>query len=224
MVAFWYFGGSLHCSSFPNLFTSEFPGPAAALAGRFAVTRPLLDKKPFGKKHGNVMILGRVDWVLLGLNYSTRRKFRSQTSDTMDRWKSRGGKSRVREEKRRREKIREEKEWKERRCRCAKGRKVAIHCVFSMICGSGEPKSRLAKAAGDERWKVARRCVKDWHDWRFRCTLGSWDVQKVHVVVARTTCPSQNVQSAPFPDHCWKLRCRKSTRRCGVKHMSKSKC
>jgi hypothetical protein len=36
------------------------------------------------------------------------RKFRSQTSDQMDRWKSRGGKSR--EEKRRREKIREEKE------------------------------------------------------------------------------------------------------------------
>ena len=37
---------------------------------------------------------------------------------------------RVREEKRRRE-IREEKEWEGRRCRCAKGRKVAIHCVFS---------------------------------------------------------------------------------------------
>ena len=29
-----------------------------------------------------------------------------------------------------------------------KGRKVAKHCVFSMICGSGGSKSRLAKAAG----------------------------------------------------------------------------
>jgi len=37
---------------------------------------------------------------------------------------------RVREEKRRRKKIREEKESEERRCRRAKGRKVAIHCVF----------------------------------------------------------------------------------------------
>ena len=47
-----------------------------------------------------------------------RRKFRSQTSDNMDRWKSRGGKSQRGEE--RREKIIEEKEWEERRCRCAK--------------------------------------------------------------------------------------------------------
>jgi len=31
-----------------------------------------------------------------------------------------------------------------------KGRKVAIHCVFPMICGSGGSKSRLAKAAGAE--------------------------------------------------------------------------
>ena len=29
-----------------------------------------------------------------------------------------------------------------------KGRKVAIDCVFPMICGSGGSKSRLAKAAG----------------------------------------------------------------------------
>ena len=31
-----------------------------------------------------------------------------------------------------------------------KGRKVAKHCVFPMICGSGGSKSRLAKAAGAE--------------------------------------------------------------------------
>jgi len=65
----------------------------------------------------------------------------------MDRWESRGGKSQRREEKRRRKKIRAEKEPEERRCRCAKGRKVAIHCVFPMICGSEGLKSRLAKAA-----------------------------------------------------------------------------
>jgi len=53
-------------------------------------------------------------------------------------------------EKRRGRKIREEKESEERRCRCAKGRKVAIHFVFPMICGSGGSKSRLAKAAGAE--------------------------------------------------------------------------
>ena len=29
---------------------------------------------------------------------------------------------------------------------------------------------------------------------------------------------------APLSDHFWKLRCRKSVRRCGEKHISKSKC
>ena len=48
-----------------------------------------------------------------------RRKFRSQTSDNMDRWKAEMGRDR---EKRRveREKIRKEKESEERRYRCAK--------------------------------------------------------------------------------------------------------
>ena len=55
-------------------------------------------------------------------------------------------------------------------------------------------------------------------------TFGSWDIEKVHAVVARSTCPSQNVQTTPFSDHFWKLRCSKSARRCGAKHISKSKC
>ena len=46
----------------------------------------------------------------------------------------------------------------------------------------------------------------------------------MHAVVARSTFPSQNVQSTPASDHFWKLRCRKSARRCGAKHISKSKC
>ena len=46
----------------------------------------------------------------------------------------------------------------------------------------------------------------------------------MHAVVARSTFPSQNVQNTSGPDHFWKLRCRKSARRCGAKHISKSKC
>ena len=74
-----------------------------------------------------------------------RRKFRSETSDNMDRWKSRGGKSQRREEKRRSEKR---KSQKKEDAGARKGRKVAIHRVFPMICGSGGSKNRLAKAAG----------------------------------------------------------------------------
>ena len=81
----------------------------------------------------------------------------------------------------------------------------AIHCVFPMICGSGESKSRLAKAAGAE-------------------LAGQMRDEKLHAVVARSTFPSQNVQNTPGPDHFWKLTCRKSVRRCGAKHISKSKC
>ena len=42
--------------------------------------------------------------------------------------------------------------------------------------------------------------------------------------MARSTFRSQNVQSTSASDHFWKLRCRKSARRCGAKHISKSKC
>ena len=42
--------------------------------------------------------------------------------------------------------------------------------------------------------------------------------------MARSTFRSQNVQKTPCSDHFWKLRCRKKARRCGAKHISKSKC
>jgi len=56
------------------------------------------------------------------------------------------------------------------------GRKVAKHCVFAMICGSGGSKSRLAKAAGAE----PARQMRD---------------EKLYAVVAGSTFRSQNVQS-----------------------------
>ena len=74
-----------------------------------------------------------------------------------------------------------------------------------MIWGSGGSKSRLAKAAGAE-------------------PAGQMRDEKLHAVAARNTFRSQNVQNTPFSDHFWKLRCRKSARRCGAKHISKSKC
>ena len=72
-------------------------------------------------------------------------------------------------------------------------------------CGSGGSKSRLAKAAGAE-------------------PAGQTRDEKLHAVVARSTFPSQNVQSTPRSDHFWQLRCSKSARRCGAKHISKSNC
>ena len=73
-------------------------------------------------------------------------------------------------------------------------------------------------------WREAHVEVKMYKTHQVRTTFGSWDVEKVHAVVARSTFPSQNVQNTPGSDHFWKLGCRKSARRCGAKHISKSKC
>ena len=73
-------------------------------------------------------------------------------------------------------------------------------------------------------WREAHVQVKMYKTHQVRTTFGSCDVEKVSAVVARSTFPSQNVQSTPLSDHFWKLRCRKSARRCGAKHISKSKC
>ena len=73
-------------------------------------------------------------------------------------------------------------------------------------------------------WREAHFEVKMYKAHQCRTTFGSSDVEKVHAVVARSTFPSQNVQNTPWSDHFSKLRCRKSARRCGAKHISKSKC
>ena len=82
--------------------------------------------------------------------------------------------------------------------------------------------------------KVSKKCTPLWREAHFqvkryktpqhRTTFGSCDVEKVHAVVARSTFPSQHVQNTSASDDFWKLRCRKSARRCGAKHISKSKC
>jgi len=73
-------------------------------------------------------------------------------------------------------------------------------------------------------WREAHLQVKMYKTSQRWTAFLSYDVEKVHAVVVRSTFPSQNVQSTPLSDHFWKLRCRKSARRCGAKHISKSKC
>ena len=88
-------------------------------------------------------------------------------------------------------------------------------------------RSRLA------RWEM-KKCMPLWREAHFevkmykthqvRTTFGSWDVEKVHAVVARSTFRSQDVQNTPGPDHFLEVaRYRKNARRCGAKHISKSK-
>ena len=88
------------------------------------------------------------------------------TSDSMDRWKAEMG--RVREEKtRRRSKKRNSEE---------RSRKVTIHSVFPMTCGSGGSTGRLAKAAGAE-------------------PCGQMRDEKLHGAVARSTFASEKAKT-----------------------------
>ena len=87
-------------------------------------------------------------------------------------------------EKRRVEERRSEKRKSQKKedADARKGRKVAKHSVFPMICGSGGSKSRLAKAAGAE-------------------PSGQMRDEKLHAVVARSTFRSQNVQNTSASEH-----------------------
>ena len=94
-------------------------------------------------------------------------------------------------EKRREEKRRSKKRKSQKKedPGARKGRKVAKHCVFPMICGSRGSKSRLAKAAGAE-------------------PAGQMRDEKLHAVAGRSTFPSQNDPCDHFLYkimRCWHL-------------------
>ena len=146
--------------------------------------------------------------------------------------KSRDGKSQRREEKKK--EIKKRKSQKKEDPGAGKGRKVAKHRVFPMICGSGGSNSRLAKA-----WQVQsqlargemKNCAPLWreasqrrkkppdgsdHSWKLRCRKSARRCGAKHISKSK-------VSKTDGSDHSWKLRCRKSARRCGAKHISKSK-
>ena len=161
--------------------------------------------------------------VITGYNWDYRRKFRSETSDNMDSWKAEV--RRVRRDKIRRKKM-------QMREKIGKSRFTVFFQWF--VAPEGRKVGSLKRRVRSQlaRWDM-KKCTPLWREAHFqvkmdktleeRTTFGSCDVEKVHAVVARSTFGRQNAQSTPFSDHFWKLRCRKSARRCGAKHISKSK-
>ena len=130
-----------------------------------------------------------------------------------------------REGKRRRKKIKEEKVWEERRSRCEKVGKSRNTMFFQwFVVPEGRKVGSLKRRVRSHlaRWEM-KSCTPLWREAHFqvkmykthqpRTTFGSWHVEKLHAVVARSTFPSQNAQNTPTSGHFWKLRCRKSARR-----------
>ena len=168
-------------------------------------------------------------------NNDNRMKVRSQTSDNMDRWKAEQARGRerrkIRRKKSRRERVRRKK--MQMREKVGKSRNTVFFQWFGAPEGRklGLLKRRVRSQLA--RWEI-KNCTPLWRQAHFqvkmykihhsRTTFGSWDVEKAHAVVGRSTFRSQNVQNTPWSDHCSKLRCPKSARRCGAKHISKSKC
>ena len=144
----------------------------------------------------------------------------------MDRWKAEQGRGRekrkIRREKIRRERVRRKK--MQMREKVGKSRNTVFFQWFvapeSRKVGSLKRRVRSQLARWEMKnctplWREAHFEVKMYKTPQLRTTFGSWDVEKVHAVVARSTFPSQNAQNTSASDHFWKLRCRKSARRCG---------
>ena len=138
-----------------------------------------------------------------------RRKLRSQTSDNMDRWKSRGGKSQRRKEKKKedqRERVRRKK--MQVREKVEKSRNTLFFHCFGAREGQkvGSLKQRVRSHLG--RWEM-NNCTPLWREadleaktlktpWVWS-TFESWDVEKAHAVVGanwrvRSTFGSRDVQ------------------------------
>ena len=153
----------------------------------------------------------------------------------MDRWKAEQGRGRekrkIRREKSRRERVRRKK--MQMREKVGKSRNTVFSQWF--VAPEGRKVGSLKRRVRSQlaRWEM-KNCTPLWREAHFevkmykthqlRTTFGSWDVEKVHAVVARSTFWSQHVKNTRGSDHFWQLRCRKSARRCGAKHISKSKC
>ena len=149
----------------------------------------------------------------------------------MDRCKAEMG--RVREEKRRK-KIKKRKSPKKEDPGARKGRKVAKHYVFFhwFVAPEGRKVGSLKRRVRSHvvKWEMnsctplrreAHVQVKMYKATQVRSTFRSCDVEKVHAVVARSTLRSQKCKKLTVSEHFWKLRCRKSVHRCGVKHISR---
>ena len=125
------------------------------------------------------------------------------------------------------EKRREEERKLEKR----KGQRKENFVFFQWFVA---PEAR--KVGSLARWEM-KNCTLLWRETHFqvkmcktpqlRTTFGSWDVEKMHAIVARSTFASEKAKNTASSDQFWKLRCLinpKSARRCGAKHISKSKC
>ena len=164
----------------------------------------------------------------MGFN-GDRRKFRSQTSDNMDRWKAAQGRGRekrkIRREKSRRERVRRKK--MQLREKVGKSRNTVFFQWFEAPEGRkvGSLKRRVRRQLA--RWEMKNRTPL-WREAHLQ-DLGLGPLLEVEMLKKFTPLWREahfevKMHKTPCSDHFWRFRCRKSAHRCGAKHTSKSKC
>ena len=140
----------------------------------------------------------------------------------MDRWKAEMG--RVREkrrvEERRSEKRKSQKKEAQDRERVGKSRKTGFSNDLWLRSPEGRKVGSLKRRVRSQLarleiknctplWREAHFEVKMYKAHQVRITFGSWDVENVHSVVARSTFASEKGKSTSRSEHFSKLRCRK---------------
>ena len=114
--------------------------------------------------------------------------------------------------------------WK-LRCRKSAGRCGAKH-IWKSKCTKHTRFGPLLEV------EMSKKCTPLWREAHLEVKMYKTSVgpllevkmSKKCAPLWRSTFRSQNVQSTTCSRHFWKLRCRKSARRCGAKHISMSKC
>ena len=153
------------------------------------------------------------------------RKFRSQTSDNMDRWKRRGGKGQRGDEQKRED---QRKEREKRTCRRTKKyRSHHLLCFFHcFVASEGRKVGSLKRWVLSHLAKLHENCTAMWHEAHLQvkrlkaCHVGRnfWKLRRRKG--ARPSGPKHMCKSTfTTSGHCWKLTCRTSAGRRGAKHI-----
>ena len=113
--------------------------------------------------------------------------------------------------------------------RCSK---MARRCGAKHICKSNCAQNLIAGPIFEDQ--MSKNCTPLWREAHSQVKMNktphggtdsaSSDVQKWHAAVVRSRFASQNAQKLTGTDHFLNCRCGKIARRCGAKHMCKSKC
>ena len=171
-------------------------------------------------------------WQQTISNVSNRRKFRSETSDKRARWKSRGGQSQRRAEKKQEDQRRERVRRKKMQVRAKVEKSRTTVCFQWFVTQEGRKVGSLKRRVRSHlaRWEM-KNCTacgaKQISKSKCRKHRGSGAL--LDVEMSRKCTPLwreahfqvkmiQNARSTPGSEHFWKLWCRKSESCCGARN------